>query len=450
MATRADPQPAPIATESRDEPTLAPPEKPRFFYGWVMAGVCTVAFIATAPGQTLIVSQFNESFTTSLGLSATMLSTAYLVGTVLAASPLVLVGRASDRIGPRRVMLAVAVLFGLACVFAGQARGVVMLTVAFFLLRFLGQGSLALTSGHALALWFERRLGTVNAMKLVGTQLGFAAFAPLAAFLIAEVGWRTAYALLGLLVWILVLPMGLLLSRDHPEQMGQRIDGDPPHASEDSGGEAGDEMGDKPRSEPRYDPAFTLRAAVRTPAYWILALSSVMNGLIGTALIFHAQPMLAEAGLDPEASAALVMAWSITMAVAVLPAGWLADRVHPRILLSLAALLLAAAATLFLSLGSVAIGVLAMACFGVSQAAATAAGVPTVARYFGRAHHGAIRGSVTRLAVAGTGLGPIVLGVSIDELGSFRPGMLVFVAASVALGAWCSRLERPAPPHAAE
>ena len=36
----------------------------------------------------------------------------------------------------------------------------VALIVGFFSLRFLGQAALSLYSGHTLALWFERRLGT--------------------------------------------------------------------------------------------------------------------------------------------------------------------------------------------------------------------------------------------------------------------------------------------------
>lgn len=418
------------------------------FFGWPMLAVCTVVFIASAPGQTVVVSQFNRSISESLGLSQTALSGAYLVGTVAAAVPLVLVGTLSDRFGPRLVTAAVAGLFGLACVLAGQARGLVSLTVAFFLLRLLGQGSLGVLSGHALALWFERRLGTANGIKLVGAQLGFAIAPVVAVGLIAALGWRAAYAALGLWVWALVLPKVLLVSRDRPEEVGQRIDGDPPLApaaakteGDGGGAVAGDGL--------HVDPAFTLRDAMRTRAYWVLAAATMMNGLVGTALLFHAQPLLEGSGLPASASASLAMAWSLSMSIAVLPLGRLSDLAPPSALLSAGAGLLGVASLLFVWLGSVGVGLAAMACFGVSQAATFATAVPTIARYFGRAHHGAIRGSVSRLSVVGTGLGPLVLGLSVDGLGSYTPGLAALACGCLGLAAACATLRRPATPDRA-
>ena len=94
-----------------------------------MLGVASAAFIASSPGQTVVVSQFNTSFREDLGLSPSALSGAYMVGTVLASLPLVLVGSLSDRFGPRLVTGVIAVLFALACASVGLARGLVSLTV---------------------------------------------------------------------------------------------------------------------------------------------------------------------------------------------------------------------------------------------------------------------------------------------------------------------------------
>ena len=402
------------------------------YYGWVMAGVCTVAMIATSPGQTVVVSQFNTAMRESLGLSASALSVAYMVGTVSAALPLVFVGAASDRWGPRVVMGVVALLFGLACAGIGLARGVATLTVGFFLLRFLGQGSLGLVSGHALAMWFERRLGTVNGLKIVGTQLAFAFLPALALFLIERLGWRTAYAVLGAGVWVLVLPLAAFVSRNRPEDVGQRIDGDAEP----------DEDPDTPvTTEP--DPAFTLRETLRTSAFWVVTVSMLLNGLIGTALLFHMQPLLEWRGIAIEESAAVVRTWSLTAMVCVLPCGWLADRWPPRAMLPMSLGMLAVASAAPMVAGRVVEMHLAMVAFGVSQSLSIGAGVPTIARYFGRRHHGKIRGVVTKLGVAGTGLGPVVLGVSVDVTGTFAAGLWVFVGMCVVVGVAGLGLRRP-------
>ncbi|MGD1915476.1 MAG: MFS transporter, partial [Phycisphaerales bacterium] len=213
---------------SLNTPPTAPGTIPDPFRGPVIAAGCTVALIATAPGQTVVVSQFNESFTTSLGLSATTLSTAYLVGTVAAAVPLTFVGAVADRFGPRRVMFVIAVLFGLACVATGQARSLAVLTLCFFCLRFLGQGSLSMLSGHILALWYERKLGTANRFNMVFAPGGFALSPCVAIALLGRLDWRWAYAVLGLPVPLTVLPLAGFVPTDRPAEVGQLPGGDPP------------------------------------------------------------------------------------------------------------------------------------------------------------------------------------------------------------------------------
>lgn len=402
------------------------------FYGPVIVASCTAALVATAPGQTVVVSQFNESFRGALELSATELSTAYLIGTVTAAAPLTLVGAVADRFGPRRVMFLVALLFGGVCFATGQARSLPALTLCFFGLRFLGQGSLGMLSGHIMALWYERRLGSVNGIKMVFAQGGFALTPLLAIELIQRMGWRSAYGALGVLVWLVVLPLAVFVLRDRPEDKGQRLDGER--------AVGGDGEASAPEAE---DAAFTLRETLATRAFWILAGASVLSGFTGTALLFHAQPILVARDLAPENSGAMVMAWSLSVAALVVPVGVLADRRHPRGLLALAALLMAAAPALVIVADSVLALCAAMVLYGTAMAIASAVGVPTVARYFGRRHHGSIRGFLTFLAVAGTGMGPVVLGLSVDRTGSFTTGLGLCVGLALALAATSVTLRRP-------
>lgn len=48
-------------------------------------------------------------------------------------------------------------------------------------------------------------------------------------------------------------------------------------------------------------------------------------------------------------------------------------------------------------------------------------------RYFGRAHLGKIRGSVWTAAVAGSSIGPILMGVAYDRTGDFRLALIAVV-----------------------
>lgn len=400
-----------------------------------MLGVSTAGVIASSPGQSVVVSQFNMQFRDTLGLSASTLSAAYMIGTVAAALPLVYVGKASDRFGPRRSALVITLLFALACASVGLIRGIATLTLAFFLLRFLGQGSLSLVSGHMLALWFERRLGFVNGAKLMVSQLGFATVPAIALWLIDWIGWQGAYLCLGAGVLALMLPLLLFVARDKPEDLCQQIDNDPkPTGTNEMAIEE--------------DTAFTLRQALLSPAYWTIVFTIAINGLIGTALIFHCQPLLEWLELDATESASVLRTWSLTVMVLVFPSGWLADHLAPRTLLTASAILIGAASVMPLFWGSLAGVHAAMVAFAASQSLVMGAGAPTIARYFGRAHHGAIRAVSTKVAVAGTGLGPIVLGLSLDLTGSMTTGLVTFGIICVPVTVATAMLRPPRPPSA--
>ncbi|MFQ5830230.1 MAG: MFS transporter, partial [Candidatus Methylomirabilia bacterium] len=144
---------------------------PRFFYGWVVLGVATLANFATAPGQSFTVSLFLVPMLSDLGLSRTAISSVYSLASLTAAVGLPYIGRLVDRLGARLMMATVAACLGLASIALYAVNGIVPLYLAFTGIRTFGQGALALTATVVAAQWFVRRRGF--AMGLVG--LGFAA-----------------------------------------------------------------------------------------------------------------------------------------------------------------------------------------------------------------------------------------------------------------------------------
>ncbi len=410
-----------------------------------MLGVAVVMAIATMPGQTVVVSLFNASFRESLGVSVSELAGAYALGTILAAMPLPLIGRAADRFGLRRVTGVIALSFAFALVFQSRASSLAMLAAGFFLMRFLGQGSLGMLAGHTTAMWFERRLGRAHAVLAIGFMAGSAIAPQPVALLIERLGWRSAMLVLAAIVFCLIVPLVLTIFRNRPEEIGQHLDGDPTeHARHDIA------HGGPP---PAGDPAFTSRQAVRTRAFWILVPIMVANGLIGTALIFHMQAMLESAGLEgSERQVALaIQPWPIATILGTLVVGHLADRVRPHRLLPFApALLTIACLTCLWAIVGVdpdwTIRVMGagMFAFGLGQAVSGGVANPTVARYFGRTHHGAIRGIILSAVVAGTGAGPFIAGLAFDHLGeTFVPILIAFAASGVPLAIAATMLRPP-------
>ena len=81
--------------------------------------------------------------------------------------------------------------------------------------------------------WFVAHRGRAIALMGLGFPLSNAILPPLSRFLIDHLGWRDAYAVLGVIVLLLIVPAALLLVRNRPEDVGLFPDGaDAPPPSE--------------------------------------------------------------------------------------------------------------------------------------------------------------------------------------------------------------------------
>ncbi len=150
-------------------PTVGEAVPSRRFLGWQVVVLATITAAMSGPGQTIGVSVFVDPMIDALDLTRSEVSTAYLVGTLLGASALVLVGRWIDRIGARRAMTFIGLAFGTALLLMSGVQGLVTLMLGFTLIRWLGQGSLSLVSTLSITPWFERRRGFAFGLSSTAT-----------------------------------------------------------------------------------------------------------------------------------------------------------------------------------------------------------------------------------------------------------------------------------------
>ncbi|MCZ6754982.1 MAG: MFS transporter [Gemmatimonadetes bacterium] len=375
----------------------------RLFHGWIVVAVSSLVIFATGPGQSHLIGLFFEPISAELGLSRTALALAYGLATLCAALMLPSLGRLVDRRGPVPVLGVLAALLGLACLAFSQATGWIALALGFAALRFLGQGGLTLASANLVVRWFHRRRGLALGLMTLGFPLSVALHAPLAQALIEAVGWRQSWLWLGLATWILLLPPIVLLLHDRPEDVGLHADGD---------------------AEATDDGAATLEGvslaeALRTPAFYVIAVTLCSHSLLLTALHLENTGILSAHGLDRQ-WAANMFAVTGLVAVAGMPiVGWLLDRVATKTMLLTAPVIMAAAlvAPTFVSGFGGAVG------YAVVFGLANAVSMPFMGymwpRFFGRRHLGAIQGTGTMVVVIGASLGPLPLGLALDYWGGY-------------------------------
>ncbi len=379
------------------------------FYGWIIIAAATIGNIMTSPGQTYAVSIFIEHFITDLGISRSLVSTLYTVGTLVGSFALPLLGRQLDARGPRRMVVAISLLFGLACIYMGWVANALMLAFGFIAIRMLGQGALGLVSQYIINQWWVRRRGMAMGISgLVMSLAGLGLFPSLIQNFVDQYGWRMAYGLIGLLVLAVMLPIGYLFFRGQPEQYGLQPDGDSFDA----------DHVERERVASLND--WTLNEAMRTSAFWIVVIASASTAMLSTGLFFHAVSIFADNGLSAAVAASAFVPVAMTTALVNLGSGVLVDRIGIRALLMGSLVLQAVVLVMAHSLGSVTLAVLYGVVLGTTSGLQRTVSSVVWADFFGRRHLGSITGMTTTIMIAGSALGPMPLGIARDLLGSYN------------------------------
>jgi MFS family permease len=414
-----------------------------FYYGWVMLPIAMLAQATTSPGQTFGVSIFNPSFLETLNISLSQLTGAYMLGTLFAAIPQPSFGGLMDRFGIRRMMTIIVIALGLACFFTATVQSLWMLFFAFFFLRLFGQGALSLLAGNIPAMWFHERLGRVSGLLNVANAGAVAIIPPLILWLISNFGWRWAYAVLGIAVWIVLLPILLIFFRNRPEDVGQKLDG-----LRLNPGVASPKLIYPKISHPTSNNSWTLKEAQQTRAYWIMLVYTAVWAMIATAIYFNLLPLFVSKGFTEVQAAGTYTILAIAGAVTQIVAGILADKISLNILLTVSAAGLIVANLVLAVVVAPWMGIAYATCMGLTQGFGGVVGGTLWARYYGREHLGKIRGSVFTAGVAGSSVGPFFMGLIYDHTGSYQPALWIFVAMLVPVATAALWATPPARRHA--
>ena len=391
------------------------------FRGWGLLGLSTLAISLTLPGQTIGVSSFADHLTTDLAISATSLSTAYLIGTISGSLAMPAIGRWIDRTGVRKTMILIATAFSIAVAYMGTVRHLWMLVIGFVGIRMLGQGALSLVGQTSIALWFDQKRGLAFGLSMTASA-GLMSLGPLGlTSLIENFGWRWAWVISAACIFLILVPATWRWMEDRPESLGQRPDG------------GSSQAGDVSTVIDHY----TVREAAATNAFWVLTGVMVVSSALITGVTFHHFALMEAAGLTTGEAAAVFVPQMVGTVAAGFIWAWLTDRVSAKFLLvsCQASLLGAHLSYAWVSPGlGAAIYSLLLGANGGSIRALASALYP---KWFGTENIGAIRGLATAFGVGASAIGPLIVALGFRATGDYVslnyflalvPGVAIFAS----------------------
>ncbi len=308
------------------------------------------------------------------------------------------------------VLLINLMLLGLVTWGFSNASGIISFFAGMLLTRGLGQSALSTTSLTLVGKWFPDKLAKAMAIFSVISGIGFIVLFTSVGGLVKHLGWRETWYWLGLTLlamgafsWLFCRNPSTFVATTSKEQSNST----------------------------NQNNNATLRTALRSPIFWVFALSSALFNWVSSGIGLFNEDVLGERGFDKDVYIrALGTATFVTLLTNGL-AGWLSTRWSLPRLMTIGMLLLAACLAIlpymtqewhvyvnavFLGSSAGMVMVVFFACWGT---------------YFGREHLGMIQGCAQALTVLGSALGPVSLAYCKANFGTYQPLFLVLAGLAV-------------------
>jgi sugar phosphate permease len=388
----------------------------------ILACVCAAGF-ARQGSSVAALSIFVEPMTQEFGWSRTGISAAVSIGGVLGALVAPWIGSFLDRNGARAVLGIAVLATGIPVLLLSGTHSLAYFYLCYCTARMSFAGPYDLGIYGSIVNWFVRRRAFVTAVATVAQMSGLVAMPLLAHFAMRASGWRAAWVAIGAAVLVIgFLPVWLLHVR-RPEDLGQQADGEgAPAAARGPASHATEDAA----------PAYTRRQALASPAFWLLALFTLLVYPVQSGISLHQAPLLIERGLAPAVAAGAVSTFAALSAVSGFAYGFWPRRVPQRYALVLVGLSLAAATLLMRWVAAPATAYAAASLFGLGVGGLLTMLPIAWAEYFGHRSYGAIRGVALTVQVAAQAAGPVISGALRDATGDYRASLATFTALALA------------------
>ena len=252
------------------------------------------------------ISVFFKQITAELGVGRAITSFGGSIGRLEGGIISPLTGWLGDKFGPKWMIFIGVCLVSLGLGLMYIIKSVWAYFVVWGLITGLGM-NLGLTIAVDLTLtnWFIRKRGVAMGTKFVLIGVGAIIAVPAVTLLVNSVGWRTT-CLVWSMIMLACLPLVFFFVKSkRPEYYGFMPDGARTKDAVGIDTTTIVEQGKKYASDVE-EVDFTLKQAVRTRSYWVIAIAFALFAFVSGGFIIHSVPLLTDIGLTDTAASSML------------------------------------------------------------------------------------------------------------------------------------------------
>jgi MFS family permease len=334
-----------------------------------------------------------------LGWSRAMITSGSLIVSVLGLLLSTAAGFAIDRLGARRIGIAVAVAMSGALVLLGTTTNSIWHWWAGWVLYGLAATATATVWLTPISARFDKARGKAIAITLAGTGVSGTLLPVIANHVLELYGWRAGYLVVGTMFAAIMIPLTLLFWHG-AEERPQEVAGAEPIAPL---------------------PGMTLGEGFRSPNFYFIVFSMMISTLAWVALSVNTVPILISLDISAAQAAAVAGSQGLAGIAGRFVGGWALDRWNAKWLVCVAILCgLALPLTYIANPGNIQL-IFAVVIFGSVMSGVKYSGIVyLVGRHFGPKSFGTLFGTVSIAPAIAVGVGPVLASYVFDVTRSYE------------------------------
>jgi MFS family permease len=364
---------------------------------WLMVAVVAIS-LTIASGARFVFGVVLKPLSEQFGWGRAELTGAVTVSMIVLSICQPLVGYLVDRVSPKRVLVAGLALLGLALIPFTFATEIWQIYLLYGVLTSFGLAAASpVLATTIIGRWFTDKRALALSMATSGSAFGQLLIVPIAAWIVIQTDWETAYRVMAIALLVIAVPLTALVLRDAPSPQ-----------VEVPAAEAVDAK-----------PGVTLREALLHPTFWILGFGFLVCGWTMAFPNTHFLAYADDMGMSIMHAANTVSVTAIFSVIGSLILGIAADRTQRTGVLALTYALRGVAFALLLLLpGGNLLYVYGMV-LGISWTSTTPLTAAIAADRYGPRHLGVIFGTMYTFMNLGYGAAALLDGVIFESTGSY-------------------------------